>query len=100
MNSSEFERAVEDNVFTYPYNPVGFEVAFATSILAGNQSEQMIELISKWVNRQLEKCFCFESMKMVLNTTDPNTLNARMCELARIDPDLLSKITISYDHAR
>ena len=100
VDSEQFNKNIEENVFTYSYNPVGFEVAYATSVLTNIQTEKMVKIMSKWITRQLEKNFCFQSMTMVRNTSDPSTLNARMCELARIDPDLLSRITISQLFAK
>jgi hypothetical protein len=65
-----------DSKFSWSYNPTGFEVAFVLHKLKPYSSIDM----NNWVSEQVKRHFNFKSNLMDLNTSDKNTLCARIYE--------------------
>ncbi len=82
MNKAEFINGLEDNIYGYPYNPPGFEVAFAMQEFSEHLS------FSKsgewWVEQQLSRCYNKEKNMMNKSTEDETTLAARLYESTRL----------------
>ncbi len=82
MNKAEFIDGLEDNIYGYPYNPPGFEVAFAMQEFPSLFS--FTKPIKWWVEQQLSRCYNKEKNMMNKFTEDENTLAARLYESTRI----------------
>jgi hypothetical protein len=80
----ELKAGLEGNQFAYPYNPSGFEVAYALQAfpaLAGNSEDSK----HWWVNQQIKRTFDFRETAFSINTDDKATLTARLYEATRLD---------------
>lgn len=78
--SEAYLRDIKDNQYGYPYNPSGFEMAFALEVFfTNNRSEQ-----ERWLSEQLRHCYDFESHMMTRGTKDPVTHAARLYEATRL----------------
>lgn len=87
----------ENNKYSYPYNPTGFEIAYV--INEKLREKNNLELISKFINKQFNLNFNHETFIFSNNTDDPQTLTARLYELVAIPSDILKKISITKnDH--
>lgn len=82
-----FWQGLEDNEFGYPYNPPGFEMAFALEVFDGNARPQQ----ERWLSEQFWRCYDFEAHMMSRGTKDPVTHAARLYEATRL-PDLAVQI--------
>jgi hypothetical protein len=83
INNPDFINSLEKNEFAYPYNPVGFEIAFTLetfSILFPFLHESP----EWWVNKQLGYCFDKNTKLMDKNTIDRRTLASRLYEATRL----------------
>lgn len=81
------------NRYGYPYNPVGFEVAFALKVFF-ESSAVVDSQMSLWTCSQFEHTFDSDSGMLSRNTEDPVTLAARIYEATRLpnlDIDISSK---------
>jgi len=87
VKTDEFVQGLEQNRFGYPYNPPGFEVAYALGVFAENARAEQ----EKWVSEQLQRCYDFESHMMSRGTEDPVTHAARLYEATRL-PDLMMRV--------
>jgi hypothetical protein len=87
LETDEFIKGLEQNKYGYPYNPPGFEVAFALDVFADNAHRKQ----EKWISEQLCRCYDFDLNMMNRNTEDPLTLAARLYEVTRL-PDLTVRI--------
>jgi hypothetical protein len=85
-NTQEYEEKLYKSEYGYPYNPPGFEMAYALEIF-GNAMIDKCEKQEKWIARQIRLCFNFESSLMTKGTKDPQTHAARIYEAVRL-PDL------------
>lgn len=88
--SKKYRYDLESNLYGYPYNPPGFEMAFALEVFSLNSVAEQ----SRWVREQFKRCFNFDNNLMVLNTVDPMTHAARIYEATRLrnlalDQDIL-----------
>ena len=92
LDDDEFLNGINDNEFGYPYNPPGFEVAYALSVFGKDDAKTVERQMSDWVSSQLTRCFDFESGQMSLNTEDPITHAARIYEATRL-PELSLEVT-------
>jgi hypothetical protein len=84
--SPAFAQAVARNQYGYPYNPAGFEIAFALEVFGGEatRAEQ-----AQWINRQLQHSLDPQTFLMIQNAADPPTHAARLYEATRLaDIDL------------
>lgn len=83
VEKPEFSAGLEGNRYGYPYNPAGFEVAFALGAFGSDvQAEQEF-----WASKQVHRSYDFDANLMQLGTEDPVTLAARLYESTRL-PDL------------
>jgi hypothetical protein len=71
------------NRYGYPYNPVGFEVAFAWKVFFEG-SNDLDSKMSMWISSQFEHTFDSDSGMFSRNTEDPITLAARIYEATRL----------------
>jgi hypothetical protein len=82
VSTPEYVRGLEDNPFGYPYNPPGFEVAFAAQtfadVWAGGQPG------SWWVGQQLQRTYDPQTRLLGRQTSDQHTLAARLYEATRL----------------
>jgi len=86
--SEAYRRGLEGNKYGYPYNPPGFEMAFALQVFAENTRQEQ----SWWLSEQLRRCYDFESHLMSFGTKDPMTHAARLYEVTR-----LSDLTVQIE---
>ena len=75
---------MEKNKYGYPYNPPGFEVAFALSGFRDYYASDTDSDVKQWVSAQFRRCYDSESQMMSLDTNDPVTLAARLYEATRL----------------
>jgi len=92
--SNEFKNEVSDNIYGYPYNPPGFEVPFALSVLTSYSEDELVGISSWWVNEQLKRCYNPETKMMDRNTEDYRTHTARIYEVTRLPISILNTIKI------
>ncbi|SEL75963.1 agl cluster protein AglQ [Haloferax larsenii] len=86
-----FERKVEQNDYSYPYNPPGFELTYALETFSrGTRDERRT-----WVERQLDHSFDGEKMLMVNGTEDEATHAARLYEATRLENYTLDDSALS-----
>jgi hypothetical protein len=78
-----YEGGLEDNTFGYPYNPPGFEVAFAAQAFAAEWRGP--RPAAWWVGQQLRRTYDPARRMLCRNTVDPNTLAARLYEATRLE---------------
>lgn len=83
----------ENNKYSYPYNPTGFEIAYV--LHEKHSDKNSLELISKFINKQFYLNFNYETFLFSKNNEDPDTLTARLYELVAIPADILKKISIT-----
>lgn len=86
--TDDFVDALENNHYGYPYNPVGFEMAFALHSFYDDTREEQ----EHWVHEQLRRTYDWESHMMRRGTTDPITLAARLYEAVRL-PNLVLHVS-------
>lgn len=79
--TDRFVRDLEENLYGYPYNISGVEMAYAEQVFG----ENCTSVKEKWLSRQFEKCWDMETGMMSRNNPDPKTLTARLYEVARLD---------------
>lgn len=78
VENPAFEAALEDNVYGSPYNPAGFEIAYAASFFAQESKREKIQ--RHWLNWQVCRHWNPATGLMDLNCPDPVTLAARLYE--------------------
>ncbi|MBE9076327.1 agl cluster protein AglQ [Romeria aff. gracilis LEGE 07310] len=91
MTSNNYKEEIENNEYGYPYNPPGFEVAFAMSQFVPNSTKEQ----EYWVSRQLQRCYDFKKDLMCLMTKDHMTGSARIYEATRISDLALTQKPIA-----
>jgi len=79
---SLFLKLVE-NKYAFSYNPVGFEISFALDVFS-NLIPNSNFILHECAKKQIEEHYSFEKELMCKNTTDPNTLAARIYEATRL----------------
>jgi hypothetical protein len=82
MNGQEYQDGLEDNKYGYPYNPPGFEVAFAAQVF--DSSFSLRQPASWWVEQQLKRSYDTQKQMMSRNTEDETTFAARLYEATRL----------------
>ena len=92
--SDEFKNGVSKNLYGFPYNPPGFEVPYALSVLSDLNSNDIIEISSWWINEQFNRCYNSETEMMDINTEDYLTHTARIYEVTRLPNSVLDMIEI------
>ena len=93
VESDEFLHGLDDNEYGYPYNPPGFEIAFAHHVFAGHYGRDTTAEMAEWVSRQLGRCYDFNANQMRLGTEDANTHAARIYEATRL-PDIPIRVSV------
>jgi len=86
IETDEYAIGIETSRFGYPYNPPGFECAYAI-LLFHDHFDEPDSLVIKWVTRQIIRCYDMESCFMFLNSADRMTSAARIYEATRL-PDI------------
>jgi len=71
------------NPFGGPYNPVGLETAYASETFAGRTGLEAAAS-GAWIGRQLDLFYDGSTGLMTRDTSDPNTLAARIYEVTRL----------------
>jgi hypothetical protein len=94
--SDEFKNSLLNNIYGYSYNPPGFEIPYALSILTNKNNKDLLKLSSWWVNEQFRKCYNIKTKMMDRNTDDPLTHTARIYEIARLPVITLKAIKVQY----
>ncbi|MBF0233902.1 MAG: agl cluster protein AglQ [Desulfamplus sp.] len=84
MNQNCFSFSLGDNEYAYPYNPPGFEIAFALQVFQKCLTAPL-KPIEWWVNKQLRHSFNSDEYLLNRNTNDPETLSARFYEATRLN---------------
>lgn len=79
IDSEEYRAEVEENMYSYPYNPPGIENAFALQKF-GKSGEKLRE----WLEKQFNKTFDFETCLMERRASDRETCSARIYEATRL----------------
>jgi hypothetical protein len=93
--SDEFKNEVSENIYGFPYNPPGFEVPYALSVLANLSVDELVDISSWWVNEQFNRCYNSETRMMDRNTNDPLTHTARIYEIIRLPISILERIEVN-----
>lgn len=94
IHSQYYSQQIKLSKYGFPYNPPGFEIAFALDTFypnSQNHSEQ-----SQWVSRQIKASYNFETSLMNRDTDDLMTHAARIYEATRLsnlplDANILQK---------
>jgi len=81
-----YSNVLNNNKYGFPYNPVGFENAYAIYTFPDQYTDNT-QLLSYWVTRQINEYFDFEKKSLSKNTEDSVTLTARIYEATRL-PDV------------
>ncbi len=80
-SSNVFKQKLPKSKYGFPYNPPGFEIAYALQEFDAASEEE----ITEWVSWQISKCYNFETNLMTKgDTEDPNTYAARLYEATRL----------------
>ena len=93
--SDEFKNGVSENIYGFSYNPPGFEVPYALSVLANLSVDELVDISSWWVNEQFNRCYNSETRMMDRNTNDPLTHTARIYEIIRLPISILERIEVN-----
>lgn len=88
VDSPVYEAGLEANRFGYPYNPAGFEVAFAMQCFGEHGPRR--RSAAWWVEQQLRRSYDCERRMLSKNSEDDITLAARLYEATRLDELVLS----------
>jgi len=83
----------ENNKYSYPYNPTGFEIAYVLNEKLNDKNS--FDFVSKFINKQFNLNFNYETFLFSKNNNDPDTLTARLYELVAIPANVLKKISIT-----
>ncbi|MBH30602.1 MAG: hypothetical protein CMG71_01255 [Candidatus Marinimicrobia bacterium] len=95
MLSNEFKNGLLNNIYGFSYNPPGFEVPYALSVLGNLNKNELVEISSLWVNEQIKRCYNTKTNMMDRNTNDYLTHTARIYELTRLPISILNMIEIN-----
>jgi hypothetical protein len=83
IRSPEYIGGLEDNAYGFPYNPPGFEVAFAMQTFAGAFLDTDLT-DSWWVSQQFQHAYDPQTRLLTRHTPDRHTLAARLYEATRL----------------
>ncbi len=92
--SDEFKNGISNNIYGFPYNPPGFEVPYALSVLTDMSENDLVKISSWWVNQQFIRCYNAKTRLMDRNTEDPLTHTARIYELTKFTTSILQRIQV------
>ena len=96
--TNEFTKGLKNNKFSFCYNAPGFEmpyILYSFSDILNLDESTVIVQSEDYLNKQLLQTFNFSTNKFDKNTTDPNTLTARIYELCRLPNNFFEKIKIN-----
>ncbi len=95
LTSSAYEQAIEaEGTYGFGYNPPGFEVPFSVHGLCSLGSDQLIELTSHWLARQLRRTWTSDRRRPAPVVADPATATARIYEIARMPTAILNAVEL------
>ncbi len=94
LMSDQYKDDLSNNIYGFPYNPPGFEVPYALSVLSDLTSDDIVEISSWWINEQFSRCYNSETEMMDRNTEDYLTHTARIYEVMRLPISILDMIEI------
>jgi len=94
MLTDEYRNNIDNNKYSYSYNPPGFEVPYSLDILGDINEEKLTEISQWWINEQFRRCYNKKTGMMDRNTDDTLTHTARIYELCRLPIDVLKGISI------
>lgn len=78
--SAEYQETIARNRYSAPYNPVGIEMAAVLSVFDPYLKLGAAEEAASWARLQLDSHYSYEQRLMNRNTSDPDTLAARLYE--------------------
>ena len=94
MLTKEFKQGIENNKYGFPYNPPGFEVPYALSVLGDMSEKKLTDISEYWLNEQFSRCYNPETGMMDKNTEDHVTHTARVYEITRLPLNILGRIKV------
>jgi hypothetical protein len=98
LHTTHYKLALEaENLYGYPYNPPGFEVPVSLAYLSDMDDKELVEAAQYWVNNQLGKNYTQSTQMLDRNTTDPQTLTARIYEITRLPDRIAQAVHIDVD---
>jgi hypothetical protein len=74
---------LEVNRYGYAYNAPGFEIPYISKVFKNKTSKDTENLVSKYINTQIELTYDFDKKMFTKNTEDGRVLTARIYELVR-----------------
>jgi hypothetical protein len=80
LDTREYRAGVDGNPYAFPYNPPGFEVAFAKQTFCRASSDD----IRWWIQRQVDFGYDPATELMTRGSSDPATAAARLYEAVRL----------------
>ncbi len=84
VDTSEFDSLIKDNVYSFAYNPPGWEIPYAlVTLKKGCPSDY-----KHWIECQIAHSYDKKGNMMSLKNDDPNTQTARIYEAARMSDEL------------
>jgi hypothetical protein len=92
--TEEYAKGVEDNQYSFAYNPPGFEIPYSLLLLSDMEEQALLETSGRWLQQQISKTYDKHTQQFSLQTEDAVTLTARIYELSRLPAGLLEKIRI------
>jgi hypothetical protein len=84
LEKAVYRYAAGDNRYGSSYNPIGFEMAYVLEVVPPELHPGPGLGVRQWIEKQLRDHLDPETMLMNRNTSDPNTLAAKICELSRV----------------
>lgn len=78
--TDRFVDELHGNTYGYPYNVSGVELAYALDVFC----EDATQAQQTWIGRQFDRCWDDRRGRMARNNPDPETLTARLYEVARL----------------
>lgn len=93
--SKEFKNEIASNSYGFSYNPPGFELPFAMSVLCDMEEDELLESCKYWINEQLKVSYNPVTRMMDRNTQDALTHTARIYELTRLPESILKRVEVS-----
>jgi hypothetical protein len=95
MLSRTYEEELDTNPYGFPYNPPGFELPYALSVLKPMTQGELLRICTHWVNQQVKRCYNEETQMMDRSTEDSVTHSARIYEAGRLEDWLLQSIRVT-----
>jgi len=98
VQSKKYYRESFMNKYTWKYNPIGFEIAYALYVFRDILDLKMeSKNIQRWIELQIKNHYSFKSGLMERNTDDPNTLSSRIYEATRLPNINLNLNSFTYE---